>query len=72
MVELRWLEKETGRQLQNEWGYFYYETIQVLQYRNVTTTLVKVHDGDKVIEVPKQSFTEWIDVPVVQQKIDNL
>lgn len=32
-VELRWLERPTGKRLMNEWGYYYDETVKELQWR---------------------------------------
>ncbi len=60
MVELRWLEKETGKQLQNEWGYFYYETIKILQYRQQITTTLYREEGN----IQQLEWTSWMDVPV--------
>lgn len=60
MFELRWLEKETGRQLQNEWGYFYMETVRILQYRNHIT--VKEYKEDDTSTINK--WSEWRDVPI--------
>lgn len=54
MFELRWLEKETGRQLQNDWGYFYYETTKVLQYR-------------QLISGAESIWSEWKDVPTISE-----
>lgn len=59
MFELRWLEKETGRQLRNEWGYFYYETIKVLQYRQMISTLEYKEKDTMTIN----KWSEWRDVP---------
>ena len=52
MIEMRWLETQTGKTLMNEHGYYYPETKQVLQYRNQT----------------ESSWTEWMEVPVVESK----
>lgn len=55
MFELRWLEKETGKQLQNEFGFFYLETVKILQYRELQ------HNGSSNITINK--WSEWKDVP---------
>ena len=34
MFEIRWAERETGKQLMNDWGYFYPETTKVLEFRS--------------------------------------
>jgi hypothetical protein len=60
MFELRWLEKETGRQLQNDWGYFYMETVKVLQYRKLVSTPEYKEDG--VLTINK--WSDWMDVPI--------
>ena len=52
MIEMRWLETQTGKTLMNEHGYYYPETKQVLQYR--TKELA--------------DWSEWVEVPVVESK----
>jgi hypothetical protein len=59
MFELRWLEKETGRQLQNEWGYFYMEIVKILQYRYIKP--ITEYRENNALTINK--WSEWIDVP---------
>jgi hypothetical protein len=33
-MEIRWCERKTGKKLMNDWGYYYDETVIVLQYRD--------------------------------------
>lgn len=68
--ELRWLERKTGKQLMNEWGYYYPETVRVLQYRNYNP--VSYYSSWNGISEPQECFenkwTEWIDVPIIEEK----
>lgn len=64
MFELRWLEKETGKTLQNEWGYFYKETIKVLQYRQKTKNTLYKEEGT----IEQIGWSPWMDVPIHNYK----
>ena len=66
--ELRWLKRETGKTLQNEYGFYYPETVRVLQYRTkmiYTDYSIMEHShthfGERLI------WSEWMDVPVEQE-----
>lgn len=61
MFELRWLEKETGRQLQNEWGFFYVETVKILQFRQIIKETEYNEKGTLAIN----KWSEWTDVPTL-------
>jgi len=67
MIELRWLEVETGNRLMNEHGYFYQETTKTLQYRQQ----VNMTDYSQVTEsgsggfVTASQWAEWQAVPTV-------
>ena len=67
MIELRWLEQETGKRLMNEWGYLYQETTKTLQYRQK----ISLSDYSRLDEsgsggfVMSDTWTEWQDVPTV-------
>lgn len=56
MTELRWCEQKTGKKMMNDWGYYYDETVKVLQYRNL------VND----------QWSDWKDVPIVPDEKDIL
>lgn len=65
--ELRWLERETGRQLMNEHGYYYREIERVLQYRireTVTDYKLSLDDGTYLTTTV---WTAWTDVPTVRE-----
>lgn len=61
MIELRWLERETGKRLMNEWGYYYPETVRELQYRFQQQTT------DYSIETPCKItvWSEWQNIETV-------
>jgi hypothetical protein len=67
MIELRWLKRKTGKSLMNEHGYFYDETVKILQYRQKydhTDYGVITNAGDfSVIRM----WSDWIDVPIVEE-----
>lgn len=66
-VELRWLERSTGNRSMNEYGYYYDETVRVLQYRRqetVTDYSLSRDDGSYATII---RWTEWIDVPTVSE-----
>lgn len=68
MFELRWLEKQTGKTLMNEHGYYYPETVRVLQYRNKQT--VTDYSGVDPITsdfMKATIWTDWSDVKVVSE-----
>lgn len=65
MYELRWLEKETGKKLQNEWGYYYDETVQVLQYRVKYDSNIYAGMGPWPDNIRQMVWSDWKDVPVV-------
>lgn len=64
--ELRWLIRKTGNRLQNDHGYYYEETIRVLQYRiyyDATIYAATAPNGDFLKEMV---WSEWRDVPEVE------
>lgn len=67
MMELRWLERKTGKQCMNEWGYYYDETVRILQYRQqetVTDYRIALYDGSYLTT---KRWTDWADVPTVSE-----
>ena len=56
MTEVRWCEKKTGKKVMNDWGFYFDETIQVLQYRNYVNN----------------EWTQWVDVPLQKEEEDLL
>lgn len=68
-TELRWLERQTGKTLMNEWGYYYQETVKILQYRNrLTATDYSNYDVDAGDFRKTLAWTEWMDVPNIEEK----
>lgn len=65
--ELRWLERKTGKQLMNEWGYYYEETVQVLQVRHKYDTTIYAGVGPNGDFRRELVWGEWGDVPVVEE-----
>lgn len=68
--ELRWVERETGKTLMNEQGFYYPETVHVLQYRtynpsNYFSNLCGVGPSEEIFE---HHWSDWIDVPTVKEK----
>lgn len=68
MFDLRWLEKNTGKRLQNEWGYYYDETVQVLQYRIKYDKNIYAGNGPWPDDMRQMVWSEWRDVPVVVEE----
>lgn len=60
MFEMRWLERNTGRKLMNEWGYYYPETERVLQYRHQRP--VTDYSSENMVTVTV--WSDWQNVPV--------
>lgn len=61
MIEIRWVQYETGKTLMNEWGYYYPETDKKLQYRFRTTATDYSSDVHEKIVI----WSEWQDVKTV-------
>ena len=65
MFELRWAERETGKRLMNDWGYYYPETTKVLEYRvRFNTPFPGSHHVTE--------WTEWTIVPTEYFKYENV
>ena len=65
--ELRWLNRKTGVRLMNEHGYYYDETVRILQYRvyyDATIYSAIASNGDFLKEMV---WSEWQDVPEVDE-----
>lgn len=68
-TELRWLERQTGKTLMNEQGYYYQETVKILQYRNrLTVTDYSNYDTVAGDFGKTLTWTEWMDVPNIEEK----
>lgn len=67
MIELRWLERKTGKQLMDGYGFFYDETERVLQQRVRYQQERWGTDGTLVKEM---TWTDWADIPVVEESTD--
>ena len=64
--ELRWLNRKTGVRKMNEHGYYYDETVRILQYRvyyDATIYAAIASNGDFLKEMV---WSEWQDVPEVE------
>ena len=64
--ELRWLNRKTSVRLMNEHGYYYDETVRILQYRvyyDATIYSAIASNGDFLKEMV---WSEWQDVPEVE------
>lgn len=66
MVELRWLERETGKILMNEHGYYEKETEKVLQYRfKEEKSYYSYNSINSNPEVKELTWCDWKDVETV-------
>lgn len=67
MFEVRWLERNTGKKLMNEYGYYFDETVRILQYRYKYNQAVYSYTLDS--HPPEDRFeimwSQWQDVPVI-------
>jgi hypothetical protein len=68
MIELRWLERKTGKTLMNDWGYYYDETDRVLQYRQKVDTNIYAGFNRPEKFMPNMQWSEWKDVPIVKEE----
>jgi hypothetical protein len=64
MIELRWARRNTGNRVLNEYGFFRDEIEQVLQYRQEL-------DTTPLTETANYEWSEWQDVPVLDQTLPN-
>jgi hypothetical protein len=67
MFELRWLERSTGKKLMNEHGFFYDETVKVLQFRQQYETTFYGEIGQDGDFMKRMVWGEWKDVPTVTE-----
>jgi len=65
--ELRWLERKTGKQKMNEHGYYYEDTMQVLQYRQKYYKTLYGSLGPHGDFLTELAWSDWEDVPVVTE-----
>lgn len=65
MIELRWLERETGKRLMNEWGYYYPETVRELQYRFQQQTTDYSSENQSKVTI----WSEWENIPIVKEDL---
>lgn len=64
--ELRWLERKTGVRGMNEHGYYYDETVRVLQYRVYYDATIYAGLGPHGDFRKELVWSDWKDVPIVQ------
>lgn len=69
MFEVRWLERETGNRLMYENGFYYAETVRVLQYRYKYSQAVYSYtlDSNPAEDRFETVWSEWTDVPTVKE-----
>lgn len=70
MYELRWLERDTGKRLQDEWGYYYDETAKILQYRVKYDSNIYAGLGPFPEVLKAMVWSDWKDVPVVYEPVN--
>jgi len=68
MIELRWLEQKTGKRLMNESGYYYDETVKVLQYRTQVVYHRDTLNASGLAMGTREElvWTPWYTVPTVE------
>lgn len=68
MIEMRWLERRTGKNIMNEHGWLDAEVVTVLQYRERR----KVMNMQKMRELGssyrEEVWSNWMDVPTVREE----
>lgn len=64
--ELRWFHRKTGAQAMNEWGFYYDETVRVLQYRTYYDATIYAGIGPHGDFLKQMIWSEWVDVPEVE------
>lgn len=64
--ELRWLIRKTGKRGMNEYGYYYDETVRVLQYRVYYDATIYAAIGPNGDFARQMMWSEWQDVPEVE------
>lgn len=64
--EVRWLIRKTGNRLQNDYGYYYEETIRVLQYRTYYDATIYAAIAPNGDFAKQMVWSEWLDVPEVE------
>lgn len=67
MFELRWLERKTGKRSMNEHGYYYDETVRVLQYRQKYDKTIYSGLGPHGDFLKELVWSDWVDVPTVEE-----
>lgn len=66
--QLRWLNRKTGKRLMNENGYYYDETIRVLQSRVYYDSTIYAGMGPNGDFARQMVWSEWQDVPEVNEE----
>lgn len=67
MIELRWLERKTGRQAMDQHGFYYDETLTVLQKRVYYDATMYGGLGPHGEFSKQMVWSEWTDIPVVKE-----
>lgn len=63
-IEMRWLERKTGRNIMNEYGWVEPEIIKVLQYRQAKQIFSSSSFGERTEVI---DWEDWQDVPTVRE-----
>lgn len=66
--EFRWLNRKTGKRLMNEHGYYYDETVRVLQYRVYYDATIYAGMGPNGDFLKQMVWSDWTDVPEVDEE----
>lgn len=66
--ELRWLNRKTGNRPMNEHGYYYDETVRILQYRVYYDTTIYAGIGQNGDFLKQMVWSDWTDVPEVDEE----
>jgi hypothetical protein len=66
-IELRWLNRKTGKTLQNEHGFYYDETVKILQFRQYYDKTIYAGMGPHGDFLKQMIWSDWIDVKEVNE-----
>jgi len=67
-MELRWIKRKTGNQLMNDHGFYYDETVKVLQFRIYYDKTIYGGMGPHGDFLKQMVWSEWTDVREVDEE----
>ena len=67
MVQLRWIERPTGKTIMDNWGYYQPELERVLQFRQERDKIIYSGAPGETQHHRETHWTDWQDVPVVTE-----